>query len=149
MSINRVLFQSLEDDSLHFTRDVGSQPGGRHWLLSQLLGQDSGLRVGAERYRSREHLVEHDAERVDIGLVSDFLPLDLLGSHVVRGAHHHIGAGEPGPTRLAQAGDAKVHQFDIVGRVENHDVLRLDVSMDDARPVRSLQAFRDLRCQPH
>ena len=58
----------------------------------------------------------------------------------------------PGPgevrSRVAQAGDAEVHQLDVVTRLEHHDVLRLHVTMHDIRPVSGLQPLGDLGGEP-
>ncbi len=39
--------------------------------------------------RAGQHLVEHDAERPDVGALVDGLPARLLGRHVGRGAEDH------------------------------------------------------------
>ena len=43
-------------------------------------------RLAVEQARAGQHLVEHDAERPDVGALVDSLALGLLGRHVRRGA---------------------------------------------------------------
>ena len=63
-------------------------------------------RVGEERRRAAQRLVEHDAEGVDVGAGVDRLALDLLGGEVLGGAEHGPGRGEVG--RRRGLGDAEV-----------------------------------------
>ena len=94
--VRRQLLQRDEDGGFDLGRDgvpLG-QDGPRR------LGQDPGhdrLRGGAgERRVAGEHLVQHHAQRVDVGAGGD-LPLAhrLLGRHVVRRAQRHAGLGHP------------------------------------------------------
>ena len=64
----------------------------------------SGL--GLERRLAGEHLVEQDAERVDVRAGVDVLAHRLLGRDVVGGAEHPARLGEP--VGLERAGDAEV-----------------------------------------
>ncbi len=71
------------------------------------------------------HFVHHDAQRVDIRGGAEVLTTGLLGADVVGGSQHVVvlrgGFG---------ARDAKVHHLDVaVG--QHHDVLRLNVAVDD------------------
>ena len=47
-----------------------------------------GVRIGAvERREAEEHLVQHDAHRIDVAAAVDHLAHRLFGRHVVRGPH--------------------------------------------------------------
>jgi hypothetical protein len=48
--------------------------------------RDHGQVLALERLLPRQHLVEHDAEREDVGAVVDLVAEDALGRHVVRRA---------------------------------------------------------------
>ena len=82
-----------------------------------------------------EELVEDAGEREDVAAAVDLLvAAGLLGAHVGRGAHHHAGRGQLLVHLAHRARDAEVgHQHPIV---LEHDVVGLDVPVDDALLVR-------------
>jgi hypothetical protein len=87
-----------------------------------------------------EQLVEHQAERVDIGGGGDRRTLHLLGRGVLQRqrAAPFLGqrAGRVGPrVALEQLGDAEVEQLDAAVARDEH-VARLDVAMHDEVAVR-------------
>ena len=88
-----------------------------------------------------EHLVEDDAEAVEIGARVERLALRLLGTHVVRRAAQHAGA------RAAVAGQQAARQAEVdehhAAVVAQHDVRRLQIAMDDAGLVHHLERARD------
>jgi len=49
---------------------------------------EAGLARPLKRPRAREHLVQHGAESEDAGAGIGLAPLELLGGHVLEGAHH-------------------------------------------------------------
>ena len=59
-------------------------------------------------------------------------PEILFGRHVVQRPDHLAGVGQPGLTGVS---DAEVEDLHCAGGVFEHDVRRLDVTMDDARLV--------------
>ena len=78
---------------------------------ARLLRHDSRhdrLRGGpGERRLAGQHLVEHRAERVDVGpRVEIVLAGGLLGAHVLRRAETHAGLGEPDPAVAAAPASA-------------------------------------------
>ena len=94
--------------------------------------QDGQRRVGIEWRAPGQHLVEHDAQRVDVaaGIAFPFQP--LLRRHVVQRAHQRAGDGV---ARAADdLGDAKVAD-DGLPAPGQHDVGWLDVAVDDAFAV--------------
>jgi hypothetical protein len=98
------------------------------------------------RQLARQHLVEHDAQREDVGAVVDLARARaLLGRHVVRRAEQRVGLRG---LRVAGRGDdelreAEVGQLDTALDVHEH-VLGLDVAVDDALVVRVLERVADL-----
>ena len=119
-------------------RDLARAPGSvaedrRHQLRR---------RVAAERPGPREHLVEHHAEREQIGPVIERSSLDLLRRHVRhrpddRPRRRHLGRGDGSHVGLAQSrssgwreGQTEIeHLHPSVFR--HHDVGRLQVAMGD------------------
>ena len=88
-----------------------------------------------------EHLVEDDAERVDVGALVDVLAHRLLGGDVVGGAEHPAGRGHP--LLLERAGDAEVGHLRAPVGVDQ-DVLRLDVAVDEPAGMGAVEAAPDL-----
>ena len=104
-----------------------------------VLGHDPGHdRLGGragERRISREHLVQHGAQRVYIRARRDLsLAHRLLGTHVVRRAERHAGFSHPGAARLAR-GQSYAEVGHERAAVVEQDVLRLDVPVDHAVAV--------------
>jgi hypothetical protein len=92
-----------------------------------------------------EHLVEDDAERVEVGRRGRLLPQRLLGRHVLRRAEHGALGGERG--LLHQAGEAEVEDLDEVlaaAAIEEVDVVGLEVAVDDAEVVGAGERGADL-----
>ncbi len=77
--------------------------------------------------------VKHDPHREDVGAEIDPLPLDDFRRHVGRRSEELSRHGHAGEVQHLR--DAEVHQLHQTIPA-NHDVLGLDVAMDDADPVR-------------
>ncbi len=93
-----------------------------------------GDRVAAPvRVLAAPALVQRQGERVDVGLGARLEALGLLGGHVGERADHVAGRRQPG--RVGDQGDAEVHQLGARLAVDDLDVLRLDVAVDDAARV--------------
>ncbi len=111
-----------------------------------MLAEDPHEGVAVERHLAGEHLVEDDAEGVDVGAGVDALPRRLLGRHVVRRAEDHPRPGELG-VRAADLGDAEVedlHEAVVAPATDEEDVVGLQIAVDDAAPVRGGQGRGDL-----
>ena len=109
--------------------------------FAHVLHRHGHLCVRLEGRLSGEHLVEHDPERVDVGLAGDLAPERLFGRHVVRRAEHAAGGGEA--LGLQRAGDAEVGDLGAAVAVDQ-DVLRLHVAMDELVLVGALERAADL-----
>ena len=100
-----------------------------------------GVGLAEERHASREALVQHEPERVEIGATVELLAADLFGRQVLGRAHHDVVAGEVGVGRLETLGDAEVgEQHATVGR--DHDVAGLHVAVDEAGLVGMVERER-------
>ena len=94
-------------------------------------------------------LVQQHAEREDVARRCHRVAEYLLGRHVLRRAHDHAGSRHAaGDARLAharrqQSRDAEVHHLHVAV-IAHHDVLGLDVPMNDARVVRGAERARNL-----
>ena len=144
----------------------GGGEGALGLAADRQLGQARALPGKA----GREHLVDHDAERVDVGGGSRLAAARLLGREVGGGADDGADLRDPG--LLGGPGDAEVRQLHghLVGRrivraeaelrpggpADHHQVARLHVAVDDPLAVRVLEARAgldadrdgDLRAEP-
>ena len=86
--------------------------------------------VAAEGQLPGQALVEHDAQRVDVGARVDRAAVGLLGREVVGAPDEHVGARDAGlPVRVEGARDPEVGE--LHGPVAGEeDVLGLDVAVD-------------------
>ena len=87
-------------------------------------------------------LVQGEGERVDVGLGARLEALGLLRGHVGERADHVAGLGQA--RRVGDQGDAEVHQLGPRLPVDDLDVLRLDVAVDDAARVGVVERFAEV-----
>ena len=93
----------------------------------------------------RQHLIEHHARGVDVGARVDPVAPRLLGGDVVHRSERLLREGLP---LVFQARDAEV--CDLHAPVaQHHDVLGLDVAVDDAAAVRVGECAHDLGDEVH
>ena len=139
--VHGVFLHGAHGDLLQAPGDGGVQLPGHDGLSLQLHQRH---RDGVVRHKGQlagEHLVEHDAHRVDVRLIGDIVAAGLLGGDVVHRANGLVGHGLG--LALEEAGNAEVGHLD--GAVlQEHDVLGLDVPVDDALLVGALQGHEDL-----
>ena len=89
-----VLLQGLESDPVQVALELRGPDAGRLWVLlpdpAPHFVDAQGVRRRLERERSREELVEDDAQGVHVGAGVDVQVghLRLLGAHVLRRAHN-------------------------------------------------------------
>jgi hypothetical protein len=108
-----------------------------------------GLPFDVVRRGAARELVEHDAEGVDVGPRVDVIRIgvDLLGGHVLHGAHELPDIGLEGGDRqigIGDAGDAEVDDLRIAGRIDE-DVLRFQITVHDAAVMRVVHCIADPR----
>jgi hypothetical protein len=95
--------------------------------------------VGALKRRGAgEHLVGHDAERVQVAPAVDLLARRLLGAHVRGRATATPARCWCSPSAIARA-IPEVGEHGPSGRGVEQNVLRLDVPVDHARPSRGVE----------
>jgi hypothetical protein len=144
----------LGERAHHQRHDPGRQL--RHQLAERLrVAVDHGEqhrrhgRAG-EGAPPRQQLVEHRAEREDVGARVRAVAVRLLGRHVVRSAHHDAARGRV----LHAAREPEVHDLDLPAR-QHVDVARLEVAVQHAlrvgegEPVEDLLHHRELLVERH
>ena len=89
---------------------------------------------------SGEHFVEDNARRVNVGARVGPFPLGLFRGDIVDRTQRLLCQRLGG---VFQTGDAKVRHFDAAVP-QHHDILRLDVPMDNPLAVRVGQPAHDL-----
>jgi hypothetical protein len=117
-----------------------------------------GNGVSGEGPRGSQCFKQHATEGPDVDTLVERLAAHLLGAHIGSGAQNHpcLGAGDRQRGRLRQVdsggvGLERLRQAEVenlgpfVGRDQH--VRRLEIPMDDALPVSSLQGLRDLCAQ--
>ena len=96
------------------------------------LDQAGQRAVGAEGRLPRQELIKNEAQRKDVGALVQVLRQRLLGRHIFHGADHGAGLGHA--FAFQRLGQAKIHNQDAA-RLFAHDVLRLQITVDDAHIV--------------
>ena len=129
-------FEHVVDQFAEFRRDIVAQAFDRFVLLLDLRHVNHRGGGTGECFLAGAYLVERGTDCIDIGTVIDAgFAGGLLGRHVVRSADGDAGVGQLRHVvilirRVHWLGEAQVNNLDdIVGG--DHDVLRLDVAMDD------------------
>ena len=131
--------------------DVGDGLRARRRSLSNGCGraekmptQNAFQRVTIKGHGTTEHLVQDDAQGVDVGAVVDRFTPSLLGGHVVRCAHDRAGHRQLGCAQaVGELGDAEVQQLAAEATIVPHvdgNVVRLDIPMGDSGAVGGCQA---------
>ena len=127
-------------------RHIGAPVADRRRLLVDVPHRHGHEILARKRKLSRQELVQHDRERVDIRALLDRSPLRLLGRDVVGAAEHRSGECQAGPDLGGRARDAEVDHLRHPSAVEQH-VLRLHVAMHEPATVSVLEPTGDLDAQ--
>jgi hypothetical protein len=149
-AIRRILGEQPPAHFVVLRRELGSERRGLGRVDVQDARVDLERIPAAECSAPREALVEHAAEGEEIAPPVDRTLRDLLGRHVARRPRddrfgRDRGLALRGGRRrgLGQRRDAEVQQLrPSLGR--HHDVLRLEVAMDDPTLVRGGEAVGEL-----
>ena len=107
---------------------------------AQVLDGHGHSGVALKGQPSRQHLIQHHAGGVDVGTCIDAVAPRLLRRDVMDGAQRLLGQGLAG---VCQACDAEIGHLHAAVP-QNHDVLGLDVAVDDAAAVGMLERLADL-----
>src|SRR5205807_9666043 len=97
-----------------------------HVLLQNVHGRAAGVRLPPP-----QHLVEHDAEAVEIRARIELLAERLLRAHVIRRAAQYAGAGA-GRAAVERPSESEVDERDVIIFAQHH-VRRLQVAVDESR----------------
>ena len=128
----------LRDELVHLGRELRADGRDRGRRLQQVRVHERHLGVPVVGGRAGEALVEHTAERVDVGAAVELLALDLLGRGVLGGPDEDPGLRQRARgtvLRHAEVGEVDVRRLVAVAGGEQ-DVRRLDVPVDEALAVR-------------
>ena len=130
----------VHGDLLQTLGDLGIQDPGRDGLGVDVLDGHRDGRLAVVGRVAGEHLIHDHAQRVEVGAEVDPVALGLLGRDIV-----HRAQGFPGESGLGRGhpGNAEVGHLDAAV-LENHDVVGLDVPVDDPAAVGMLQCLGDL-----
>src|SRR5688572_32937831 len=118
----------------------------RCWFLLEYFHYRVRRGRSAERFRSRDHLVDHDARAPDVATRIDSFCARLFGRHVADGAHNQTGRGlefgycffigaeitcRDSPL-LSELSQSKIEDLNDMVAPPNHDVLRFHVEIGRA-----------------
>ena len=150
-----ILAKAAQDEPLEITWDLRHEVARRLWLVAKDLRQRFRCGGPVKCTSARDHLVQHRAEREDVGARVHAPARDLLGCHVAGGAadaarDEHTGRrvlegrvrGARAFRRFGQLCQAEVEHLHRAVR-GHHDVGGLEVAVDDARRVRTRERIGD------
>ncbi|MCO5170068.1 MAG: hypothetical protein M9894_27345 [Planctomycetes bacterium] len=139
-----VAAQGERDGAGHDRRHVGRRALERRGVLRGQLPEEALRRVGLVRRAPGQRLVEDGRQRPQVGARVDLVARGLLGAHVAQGADDPPRLGHVGARVAARRlGDPEVEEphVPVVGQ---HDVVGLEVAVDDPRRVRLGQRLERL-----
>ena len=124
----------------------------RGWL-SEVLDQDLAVALALEGHLAGKHLVDQNAESVDVGSVINLAPPFALFRRHVSGRSHDNAGSRPTRPRLitGEFGNPEVEHFYEVGLVPlrlHDDVVRLEIAVDDVCAMRSSEGVSRLDRDP-
>ena len=138
--VARILREQGVEEIARSLGQTGGRLGRRRIRVG---GKNSRGAVALEGRRAGDHLEEHAAEGVEIAAKADELALGLLRRDVGgRAQHVEDGVG------LDLRGQTRVQERDALHAAlprAQHDVLGLEVAMEQARAMQLVEGARDLR----
>ena len=146
VAVGRVLLHRLLGDLAQAFRHVRRHLGQRLRLFGDLHDGDGHRAAAVKRQAAGQHFVQHDADRVDVGARVGAVALGLLGADIMHRADGLVADGLA--LRAGEAGDAEIHHLDGTVGLQ-HDVLRLDVAVDDPLGMGVVQRAEHLRGEMH
>ena len=150
VAIRRILLQRLEDDDVQIQGQVWHQRA-RPWGFSfRGLAQDVQGLIAFERRPATDELKAGNTQRVDIRAAVQGLSSRLFGAHVLRGSNRLARLGQS--RAFGHPGQSKIQHQRLpfpFGSLFNHHVARFQVPVDDAQPMRRVDALAHLRHDPH
>ncbi len=111
-----------------------------------MLGDGAQRRARAKGRGPGEHAVEHAAERVEVRPPVEGLTAGLLRRHVLGRPAYEPGDRDGGALVLDELGDPEVADLHVLASLvvdDHHDVLGLQVAVDDAVVVRLFEREED------
>ena len=141
IAVGRLALQAATDDRAQGSGNGIFHVGGRFGNLARTPHQagDGGVRV-VRRFPGQQ-FVEDKTDAEDIGALIELGAQGLLGRHVLHGADDGAGLGHAG---IAEgAGETEVHH-DYASLLVAHDVLRLQVAVDDPFGMGGVERAADL-----
>ena len=143
-----ILLQHLDDQLIDRARQLRVGEGRRLRRLPHQRVKRAELRRRREWMASGDELVEHDAEREDVGFLRDHLASRLLRRHIGDGTEQQARFGRrrrlPDGCHLRlDPRQAEVEQLDVAVGAHHH-VVGLDVAVHDLGGVRDRQRLRNL-----
>jgi len=147
-SIGRPVLRLLVDEPLdqpgHVLGDVRTQQPKRSRLLRPVFLSQFERVLADERRSTRQQLVQHAAERVQVGGLRHRCIEELLRGHVPSGADRDSGARHPrGLGVVDDPAHAEIEDLDLPAGKQHH-IRGLEVAVDDPGAVRGRQTVRDL-----
>ena len=144
------LGEQLHDDPRDRGRD-GLDPLVRRRWPPRDMAVDPLHRIGrGERQRAGQHLIERDAERIEIAARIDRAvhPSGLLGRHIGEGAGDGFGRLERLTFPRQPRGDAEAGEPHLAVGAVHQDMRRFDILVDEAAPVGLAQGAGDADREP-
>lgn len=149
-----ILHQTLADDVLEFRRHLGIElHSGRRRAIQNRV-EDQSRAVTVKGHRPGCHLVQHNAEREQIGAGVEVLRPHLLGRHVRHRSERTPWTGQISDRRQGRRGvlsaaartnlgEPEVEDLGVTAR-RHEDVGWFDVAVDDSRGVRGIERVDDV-----
>ena len=153
-----ILLERLVDDVLQLGGQRRVEPRRGHRRLAENPFEDHRRGRAGKWLRASRHLVQHDAERKEIGARVEVESARLLRRHVRdradgRAAVGDVGGGDgdaavTGRFLIARRklGEAEIQHL-CLASARDEDVCRLDVAVDDAARVGGIQRVGDVNAQ--
>ena len=136
----RALLTAFENDLVHAVGNIGIDLTRRRHRLLNVTDRDRNCRLAVKRHFSRQHLIQCNAQRVDIALFIAESSPGLFGRGVVDGSHD-IGGDRITGSRLRDSEVRDLH-LSVPG---NNDVLGFYISVYDMVSVRDFKAHGNLQ----